>query len=111
MSKTFCFSINKNDFKMEVFRCGGKGGQKQNKTSSGVRLIHIPSGARGESREERMQSANKQKALDKLVQSPEFKKWLRVETARHTGGVRTAEQLDAEVDYQMQPKFLKIENL
>lgn len=32
------------DIKMEVFRSSGAGGQHINKTSSAVRLIHIPTG-------------------------------------------------------------------
>ena len=34
--------INPEDIKMEVYRASGAGGQKVNKTSSAVRLIHIP---------------------------------------------------------------------
>ena len=37
-------SINPADIKMEVFRSSGAGGQHINKTSSAVRLIHIPTG-------------------------------------------------------------------
>ena len=36
--------INPADIKMEVFRASGAGGQHINKTSSAVRLIHIPTG-------------------------------------------------------------------
>ena len=36
--------INPSDIKMEVFRSSGAGGQHINKTSSAVRLIHIPTG-------------------------------------------------------------------
>ena len=53
------FSITKKDFEIQTFRSGGKGGQHQNKTDSGVRIIHRDSGARAESREERSQARNK----------------------------------------------------
>jgi len=69
------FSVTKKDLKLQVFRCGGKGGQKQNKTSSGVRIIHKESGAVGESRGERSQSANKKIAFRRMVNSGKFKAW------------------------------------
>ncbi len=34
------------DLKRDVFRCGGPGGQHQNKTESGVRFTHLPTGHR-----------------------------------------------------------------
>lgn len=51
-------SVTIDDCEVQHFRAGGKGGQHQNKTSSGSRVIHHPSGARGESREERSQPQN-----------------------------------------------------
>ena len=42
------FSVTRDDFTIQTFRAGGKGGQKQNKTDSGVRCIHNASGAVGE---------------------------------------------------------------
>jgi protein subunit release factor B len=41
MGKELLFSLTKKDFRIDTFRAGGKGGQKQNKTSSGVRVTHI----------------------------------------------------------------------
>lgn len=70
---------------MQVFRSGGNGGQHQNKTSSGVRWIHHPSGARGEARDERSQARNKQVAWRRMAESDKFKNWLRLEIARRTG--------------------------
>ena len=52
--------------RVETFRSGGKGGQHQNTTDSGVRLIHEPTGARAESRNDRSQHRNKQIALGRL---------------------------------------------
>ena len=45
---------------------GGKGGQHQNRTESGVRLTHLPSGIVVTSREERSQHRNKSIALSRL---------------------------------------------
>ena len=85
------FSLTKGDFTVQTFRAGGKGGQHQNKTDSGVRLIHEPSGARGESREERSQLQNKRIALKKLVARPEFIFWVH-EHVREIDGLKSAEQ-------------------
>lgn len=76
MEKELLFSLNKKDFELQFFRAGGKGGQKQNKTSSACRIIHKESGAVGESREERSQHANRKIAFDRLTKSSKFKVWL-----------------------------------
>ena len=52
--------------RVETFRSGGKGGQHQNTTDSGVRLIHEPTGTRAESRTDRSQHRNKAIALGRL---------------------------------------------
>jgi protein subunit release factor B len=52
--------------RVETFRAGGKGGQHQNATDSGVRLIHEPTGIRAASRNERSQHRNKATALLRL---------------------------------------------
>lgn len=52
--------------RMETFRAGGPGGQHQNTTESGVRLIHEPTDVRVEARDERSQHRNKKLALERL---------------------------------------------
>lgn len=52
--------------RVETFLAGGKGGQHQNKTESGVRLVHLPTGIRVSSRRERSQHRNKTLALERL---------------------------------------------
>lgn len=52
--------------RVDTFRSGGKGGQHQNTTESGVRLTHEPSGIVVTARGERSQHRNKTIALDRL---------------------------------------------
>ena len=70
------------DCEVQTFRSGGSGGQNQNKRDTGVRVIHHPSGARGESREERSQLQNKKTAFMRMIKTPKFDLWLRIETGR-----------------------------
>jgi peptide chain release factor 1 len=51
--------IRPDDVETQTFSCGGPGGQHVNKTQSGVRLIHKPTGVVAESRSERSQHKNK----------------------------------------------------
>ena len=58
--------INPSDIKMEVFRASGAGGQHINKTSSAVRLIHVPTGIVAECQTQRSQVQNREYAMNLL---------------------------------------------
>lgn len=57
---TIQIDVKREDVERQTFRSGGPGGQHQNKTESGVRLIHKPSGVVAESRSERSQHKNEE---------------------------------------------------
>lgn len=82
MARNRILSVSIHDCEVQTFRSGGSGGQNQNKRDTGVRVIHHPSGARGESREERSQLQNKKTAFRRMAEHPKFLLWLRIETGR-----------------------------
>jgi peptide chain release factor 2 len=60
---TIEIEIRPEELERETFRSGGPGGQHQNKTESGVRFRHLPTGITAESRNERSQHKNAAVAL------------------------------------------------
>ena len=66
MSEHNSIEIREDDIEMQVFRSSGAGGQKVNKTSSAVRLIHKPTGIVVSSQVERSQFQNRDNCMAML---------------------------------------------
>lgn len=82
------FSVTAADCRWDVFRGSGDGGQKKQKTSSGVRCFHEPSGAEGKATDSRFQSQNRKTAFERMIATPQFKSWLQLEIDQKMGKVK-----------------------
>jgi len=99
------FSVTRKDFEIQTFRSGGPGGQHQNTTDSGVRIIHKESGAVGISRNDRSQHRNKKLALERLTKSTKWKLWI----SRRVMEINEGITLEKQVEKSMTPENLRVE--
>ena len=106
MGKTVLFSVTAADCRWDYFRGSGKGGQKRNKTESGVRCTHVASGAVGQSDDTRSQHDNKRTAFKRMAETAKFKAWHKIECARRMG---EEQRIRDRVEEQMRPWHLKEE--
>ena len=105
MKRKLLFSVTRKDFDVQTFRSGGKGGQHQNKTDSGVRIIHRESGAVGESRTDKSQHRNKRLALNRLTKTVKFRVWIQ----KRAHEISMGKSLEQIVEESMSPQNIKVE--
>jgi len=98
--------VTAKDCRRDTFRSGGKGGQNVNKRDTGVRFTHEPSGAVGESREERSQVQNERTAWRRMANHPKFLLWCKMQLAAKEQGYLDIER---KVDSMLEPENLHVE--
>lgn len=85
------FSVTAADLEWQTFKGSGDGGQKRQKTSSGVRCVHPPSGAEGKATDTRFQAQNRKLAFERMTKTKEFQSWLKLKIEAGLGHVEIEE--------------------
>jgi protein subunit release factor B len=102
MARELLLRVTAADCEWTYFNAGGHGGQHQQKNDTACRVVHSPSGARGESREFKSQLQNRRAAWRRMASSSEFRLWAQMRAAGYAS-------IEAKVEDWMRPENLLIE--
>lgn len=105
MTRQHLFSVTKKDFEVQTLKGSGPGGQHRNKTETGVRIVHRPSGAVGVATDNKSQAVNKEAAFNRLANSKTFKGWIKIKAFKMMG----EKSIEERVEEAMHPKNLSWE--
>lgn len=95
MERELLLRVTKKDLTETAIRGSGPGGQHRNKSSTGIRLVHKASGARGEATDSKSQHRNRMAAWARLRETPEWKAWYRTALAEAYGRPSIASIVEA----------------
>jgi len=104
--KELLFSVTRKDFDIATFSGSGAGGQHRNRHPNCVRITHRASGATATGTEQRKMHQNQIVAFRRLVETPKFKAWLKLEICRAAG---MFDDVDERVNQEMRPSNLRVE--
>lgn len=111
------FSVTRDDLVMQTFTVSGHGGGGKDTSNNGVRLTHPPSKATATCTQHRSMSKNREGAFTKLVATPQFISWHKLECAKRLhkplqiSETELQHIVNAAVDAQLTDKNLLIEFL
>lgn len=107
IAKKHILSVGIEDCRVDTFTVGGHGGSGKDTSNTGVRVVHVESGATGHATEHRSQSKNKEIAFRRMAHTHQFRVWATEETLRRIG----QPTLDERVEAALHPDRIKVEFL
>ena len=104
-TRQLLFTVSIKDCRVDTFSVGGNGGSGKDTSNTGVRVVHLPSGAMGRAVDSRSQGKNKELAFRRMAETKEFRGWARLEASKRFG----EKSIEEQVEESLSPENLKVE--